>query len=182
MDGNASNNSLDNLAWLCLDHHDELDTTTSQSKGLTPPEVRQYRKELHEHVEEFWNQESISEEIGTTPGDDISGRYVREDEFEQAELNVRLLSGNRVQVEGYAIWGTDRPFGPNIGDLDFESTVDSSTTIHRDRVSGEDYELELKFGEGKIEAQEQDAPGRFGLNVSFEGEYRRVGPPSSSST
>jgi hypothetical protein len=49
LDGNPSNNALSNLAYLCLDHHDDLDTTTSQSKGLTSDEVRRYQKELFNH-------------------------------------------------------------------------------------------------------------------------------------
>lgn len=183
LDGNPSNNCLDNLAFLCLDHHDEYDTKTSQSKGLTPQELRSYRKELHEHVEEFWNQDALSTGEGDEiSGDEISGRYVRKDRFEEAELQVRLLPGKRVEVEGYALWGTERPYGPNIGELEFESTVESSTTVYRDETAETDYELELRFGEGKIEASEQSAPGRFGLNVSFEGEYQRVGSTSSAST
>ena len=49
LDGNPSNNVLDNLAYLCFDHHDELDTKPSQSKGLTVLEVRRYRNDLYEH-------------------------------------------------------------------------------------------------------------------------------------
>lgn len=36
-----------NLVWLCLEHHDEYDTRTSQSKGLTTGEVREYRDRLY---------------------------------------------------------------------------------------------------------------------------------------
>lgn len=37
---------LDNLAWLCLEHHDIYDSRTSQSKGITEGELRHYRDEL----------------------------------------------------------------------------------------------------------------------------------------
>jgi hypothetical protein len=37
---------FDNLVWLCLDHHDEYDSRSSQSKGLTEAEVRRYRDRL----------------------------------------------------------------------------------------------------------------------------------------
>ena len=47
LDGRPDNNDLDNLAFLCFGHHDQYDTRTSQSKGLTPREVRRFRKELH---------------------------------------------------------------------------------------------------------------------------------------
>lgn len=38
---------LDNLVWLCFDHHDEYDGRTSQSKGLTRREVKAYRDRLY---------------------------------------------------------------------------------------------------------------------------------------
>jgi CheY-like chemotaxis protein len=46
LDHNPANNSPDNLAWLCLDHHDQYDGRTSQSKGLTIAEVKIYRSHL----------------------------------------------------------------------------------------------------------------------------------------
>jgi len=39
---------FENLVWLCLEHHDEYDGKTSQSKGLTLEEVREYRDKLYE--------------------------------------------------------------------------------------------------------------------------------------
>ncbi|TAM45591.1 MAG: hypothetical protein EPN55_07805 [Gammaproteobacteria bacterium] len=44
---NPSDFRFENLAWLCLEHHDEYDGTTSQSKGLTLDEVREYRDRLY---------------------------------------------------------------------------------------------------------------------------------------
>src|SRR5690606_36572307 len=49
LDGDRNNNANDNLAFLCLEHHDEFDSTTSQSKGLLITEVKRYREELHYH-------------------------------------------------------------------------------------------------------------------------------------
>lgn len=43
---------FENLVWLCLEHHDEFDSRPSQSKGLTPDEVRQYRDRLYRIVSE----------------------------------------------------------------------------------------------------------------------------------
>jgi hypothetical protein len=48
LDQNPSNYALENLAYLCLAHHDLYDSTTSQSKGLTIHEVKQYRDKLYE--------------------------------------------------------------------------------------------------------------------------------------
>ena len=49
LDGDPNNNEPDNLAWLCFDHHDEYDSRTSQSKGLTRAELQSYRTELIDH-------------------------------------------------------------------------------------------------------------------------------------
>ena len=50
INGNRSDNRAENLAFLCLDHHDELDSQSSQSKGLTPNEVRHFKHELADRV------------------------------------------------------------------------------------------------------------------------------------
>jgi hypothetical protein len=42
-----SDSRFENLVWLCLNHHDEYDGRTSQSKGLTSPEVKVYRDQLY---------------------------------------------------------------------------------------------------------------------------------------
>lgn len=50
LDGNRSNGAADNLAFLCLVHHDQYDSTTKQSKNLTVQEVKKYRAELFDQV------------------------------------------------------------------------------------------------------------------------------------
>lgn len=50
LDRDPSNNAAENLAFLCLDHHDEYDARTSQSKGFTIHEVKHYRSELCEFM------------------------------------------------------------------------------------------------------------------------------------
>ena len=47
IDRNADNSAIENLAFLCIPHHDEYDSTTRQSKGLTAPELKRYRQELY---------------------------------------------------------------------------------------------------------------------------------------
>ncbi len=51
LDGDPSNHELDNLAFLCFNHHDEFDGRTSTSKGLQLEEVRQWRNELYKEME-----------------------------------------------------------------------------------------------------------------------------------
>lgn len=50
LDGDRSNSTEDNLAFLCLVHHDQYDSRTSQSKNLTVEEVKAYRTELYVQV------------------------------------------------------------------------------------------------------------------------------------
>ena len=52
LDHDPSNHDLDNLAFLCLAHHDDYDSQTSQSKGLSINEVKRYRTELSAFVAE----------------------------------------------------------------------------------------------------------------------------------
>jgi len=47
LDGDPDNNDEDNLAFLCLEHHDQYDSRASVSKGLTIAEVKRYRQKLH---------------------------------------------------------------------------------------------------------------------------------------
>ena len=49
LDGDINNNSIENLAFLCFEHHDEYDSRTSQSKGLVRAEIERYREELAYH-------------------------------------------------------------------------------------------------------------------------------------
>jgi hypothetical protein len=45
-----SNSAFENLIWLCLEHHDEFDSRTSQSKGLTAEELEVYRDRLYHEL------------------------------------------------------------------------------------------------------------------------------------
>jgi hypothetical protein len=51
VDQDRSNNKEENLAFLCLEHHDEYDTKPSQSKNLTEREVKHYRDLLYRRIE-----------------------------------------------------------------------------------------------------------------------------------
>jgi len=48
LDHDNTNYDLDNLAFLCLPHHDEYDSKTSQSKGFRESEVKLFRRELYD--------------------------------------------------------------------------------------------------------------------------------------
>ncbi|MBX9815426.1 hypothetical protein GO308_00115 [Sphingomonas sp. SFZ2018-12] len=48
----SDDDRLENLVWLCLEHHDSFDGNTSQSKGYTLGEVRHWRDKLIETLSE----------------------------------------------------------------------------------------------------------------------------------
>ncbi len=48
LNGDHSDNRLDNLVWLCLEHHDKFDSRTSQTKNYTQIEVKAYRDKLYQ--------------------------------------------------------------------------------------------------------------------------------------
>lgn len=50
LDRDSSNSTAVNIVYLCLPHHDEYDSTTSQSKGLTHREVENYRARLYDAI------------------------------------------------------------------------------------------------------------------------------------
>jgi hypothetical protein len=188
LDRNSSNGNRENLAYLCLAHHDQYDSRTSQSKGLTESEVKQYRKELHETVAAAL---AATVKLGDTeseaPG--VAGRYVRDgsDEFASAELQVSLSVGGAIKVDGIALAGRDRMGGTHVGVLDFEVPFpDGRRAFHEDRRNNGYYKLQLTFEKGLALAEEYDSGGHFGLGVRFAGMYRKVAdikqPPASDSS
>lgn len=56
LDHNPANNALENLAWLCFNHHDAYDSTTRQSKNYTIGEAKAYRSQLYEVIEQVSQQ------------------------------------------------------------------------------------------------------------------------------
>ena len=174
LDGESSNNDLDNLAYLCLDHHDQYDGRTSQSKGMTLHEVRRYRQELHEAVDRAWRQEVSFGAVTFDQPDNITGQYIRESEWEPAELDVRMLPGNRVRVSGLALWGTGRQYGPNTGELEFEATLEGNQVTFVDTGPRQGYKLVLAFEDGRLTVTENSVIGYFGMNVNFEGRYLKA--------
>ena len=47
LDKDPNNHEIENLCFLCQPHHDQYDSRTSQTKGLTQHEVRSYRDKLY---------------------------------------------------------------------------------------------------------------------------------------
>jgi hypothetical protein len=76
LDGDPNNHNLDNLAWLCLYHHDSFDGRTSQSKGLTIGEVKAHRARLYEIVAAR-SQSSASDATSSIRSDERNEEVLR---------------------------------------------------------------------------------------------------------
>lgn len=83
---NPNNHRFDNLAWLCLDHHDDYDGRSSQSKGFKAGEVKAYRDRLYarhdlesqRHKIEIQLSESSSQSDSDSVYERLRARFPRE--------------------------------------------------------------------------------------------------------
>jgi len=169
---NSGNSDLGNLVYLCLEHHNEYDSRTSQAKGLTLNELRQFRIELHEALERAWNAPVRFGEIELAAADPLSGRFVRKGEFDFAELQLEKLGPNRVRVSGVALWGIHRE-SPSNGVLEFEVNVTGKVATFVDDMPDGEYRLQLTFLNEALVAHESRVAGYFGHNVTFAGVFTR---------
>lgn len=176
LDHDSSNNSENNLAFLCFDHHDQYDSTTRQSKNVTKIEVLQFRGELITDITSAFSG-LVSFGDATTLGIDIiSGHYVRDGEFESADIKVQRLTDGKYHIDGLALWGKAREYGPNIGDLDFIAELINGDTIEYSlgHPGRESYKAIFKFENGKLTISEDNWVGMFGMNVCFQGQYHKA--------
>jgi hypothetical protein len=175
LDGNASNNAEDNLAFLCFDHHDQYDSSTRQSKNFTPLEVKHFRAELHSAISLAFNAPILFGEAQGTV-DSIPGHYIRAGEYESAELKIQSLADGRYHVTGFALWGKHREYGPNTGELDFIAELTGDTIEYRWSYpdEGKSYHALLRFSEDGLTVTEENWVGFFGMNVNFEGRYNKA--------
>ena len=98
IDHDRSNSREENLAYLCMDHHDEFDSKTSQAKGLTESELREYKKRLlgaiergdHHKLEK--PERTSDERAAAIRGHDE--RLFREADALMPEMLLRKVFGN----------------------------------------------------------------------------------------
>jgi hypothetical protein len=79
VDHNSANPEFDNLAFLCLNHHDQYDGKTRQSKGFTIEELKAYRSLLYQEVERRRNSPDGIDSVN-------------------ADGQIRFDSGGRIQA------------------------------------------------------------------------------------
>lgn len=160
LDKDNSNNNFDNLAFLCLNHHDQYDSITSQSKNFTKGEVVTYREKLY-----FVNKQENNK------ANPIDGCYIRIDDYNSAQVEIRIIDERKICIVGEAFWGENREFGPNIGTLDIVTDYDHhSKTAY---FSDGEYSLTIYFLNNLLKIEEIGVSGCFGMNVYFSGNYKK---------
>lgn len=88
IDKDRSNDSLNNLVWLCFEHHSLYDSTTSQHKNYQASEIRHYREKLYAAI----STSAIS-------GPESMGRYVATEE----NSTVICLPGRFIVLFGWPL-------------------------------------------------------------------------------
>lgn len=97
LDRNPSNNKLDNLAWLCLSHHDHYDSVRRQTKRLTPEEVKSYRAQLHSQLSALMSKSAgetngQSDETETDSALEVLHRYSYADKAATKVIKAEILT------------------------------------------------------------------------------------------
>lgn len=184
LDRRPNNNDEANLAFLCFDHHDEYDSKTRQKKGFSIEEVKHYRKELFQSlVTAFASQVSIGM-VQAVRTEKFIGYYVRTPGGSPASIEITKLPPSiemnpRYHIDGFALWGVDRKYGPNMGSLDFFVTLEEDEMIYTEKLPWKendcekDYKITLNFLGERLIVTEENIAGVHGMNVTFEGEYVR---------
>lgn len=108
LDRNPSNNKLDNLAWLCLPHHDQYDSVRRQTKRFTPEEVKSYRAQLCAQLsllmsKNFGQNDEQSDEIESDPALEVLHRYSDADKAATKVITAEILTRiEQIYQFGYA--------------------------------------------------------------------------------
>jgi len=122
LDHNPQNYRLDNLCFLCRDHHDDYDTPRRQSKGLTLKEVKRYRSDLYKTISE-WKR--TSQAIHNSP---IGFRIPLLNFYEETSSIIKTTTQGLQMVErqeGFRL--SDKKRLPSLNlDIHFKQLADGS--------------------------------------------------------
>lgn len=174
LDHNASDSSEDNLAFLCLEHHDQYDSPARQSKGLMIHEVRTFRNELYCAIDLAFGT-TVSFGRTETSRATVAGHYVSSGPHSSAEIRIERLGGNLFHVTGTALEGLTRKYGPHIGELDFISVLKNRRLgFNASRNDGQAYRVTVTCRGGRLTVEEENAIGVHGMGVSFQGQYEKA--------
>ncbi len=115
--------------------------------------------------------------------DRISGKYRRVDQRgrfdpDSAELNVWLLKDGKVRASGESTWvGNAKTGNVNVGDVDGIFELQGSKLFFKGN-DGDGCRFMITFGGDSLLVTEDNLQCG-GMNVSFDGKYRKVGPAKS---
>ena len=167
LDGNRSNNSIHNLAFLCLDHHDVYDSRTSQSKSLQISEVKTYREELYHYIEGLMHGPLKS---GSLDSPDVVPREIEEiffDDFRSFEGWQQYIDGRVSLSSDHAHTGKhslkkEKHNDPNGGYKLFGVTIDRGFIF-----SGWVFRPSVEYGgRGDLLAVENVAYDGYGFGIA----------------
>ena len=143
-------------------------------------EVAFFRQELERSIAKSWQEPVFFETLPLIDLTDISGHYYWETDNASAELDINALGKNLIQVTGIALSGTEKRYGPNLGQVEFKEKLMDDEIVYADPKTG--YEMRIKFGKDELAVSEKIQLGVFGNNVRFEGAFKKaIGPKESHS-
>ena len=112
----------------------------------------------------------------------IGGQYKRLNargklDYHSAEIDVQLLEDGGVRVQGDATWvGNAKTGNVNVGQIDGTFTLQGNKVIYKDADGEDACRFTITFGRDFLTVTEDN--GKCGgLNVSFDGKYKKFGPP-----
>lgn len=122
LDHDPSNNEVSNLVFLCLDHHEQYDSQTSESKGLSQAEVKSYRDKLDAKLPALLSGERAAGGVEVV-GDVLGGDGAEErggDVNIQGGANRNGASGGGVNIGPGTLEGGKGGPGGRGGDLNIK--------------------------------------------------------------
>lgn len=163
VDQNSTNNKEDNLVFLCLNHHDQYDSRTRQSKNLTEAEIRHFLGEFTQVIQNTLQQPVFFGSAKTDPVSGIEGPYTRV-EGSSAEISLTALpvSPDRFHVAGFALWGERNELGPNTGELDFSTNLVANRLELIGSSHNPDYKLTISVSKDRLEVDEENFYSLYG--------------------
>ena len=125
------------------------------------------------------------QQIPAAKADDrVSGEYKRVDkkgrfDRDTSVLDVWLLKDEELRVKGYSSWvGNVRAGNVNVGEVDGIFELRGSKLVLKSGDVDDECRFTITFAADSLTVTEDNLKCG-GLNVSFDGKYRKVGPPKS---
>ena len=106
----------------------------------------------------------------------LPGLYIRVSPRDTAEIWIAHSPQglDHYHISGTALWGEDGKYGPNIGDVDFTAEFRNQVFEHAETSGDQTHKVTLHFDDGLLKVVDENSVGFYGMNVTFEGTYRRA--------